>query len=74
VLARMDSNRVHEDFYRAHPDWFARDANGEPYRNTRPLRDVRQQPLLRRIYSVRAPRNHRTFRTRKGSRTTTGPA
>ena len=34
VLARMDSNRAHEDFYRAHPDWFARDANGEPYRNT----------------------------------------
>jgi hypothetical protein len=34
VLARMDSNRVHEDFYRAHPDWMARDAGGEPYRNT----------------------------------------
>jgi hypothetical protein len=34
VLARMDSNRAHEEFFRAHPDWFARDANGEPYRNT----------------------------------------
>jgi hypothetical protein len=34
VLARMDSNRVHEDFYRAHPDWFAVDASGQPYRNT----------------------------------------
>jgi hypothetical protein len=34
VLARMDSNRVHEDFYRAHPDWFALDASGQPYRNT----------------------------------------
>ena len=34
VIARMDSNRVHDDFYQAHPDWFARDANGEPYRNT----------------------------------------
>jgi len=32
VLARMDSNRASEEFYRAHPDWFARDANGEPYR------------------------------------------
>jgi hypothetical protein len=31
VFARMDSNRAHEDFYRAHPDWFARDANGQPY-------------------------------------------
>jgi hypothetical protein len=32
VLARMDSNRAAEDFYRAHPDWFARMQNGEPYR------------------------------------------
>jgi hypothetical protein len=32
VMARMDSNRTAEDFYRAHPDWFARNANGEPYR------------------------------------------
>jgi hypothetical protein len=34
VFARMDSNRVHEDFFRAHPDWMARDANGDPYRDT----------------------------------------
>ena len=33
VLARMDSNRAAEDFFRAHPDWFARDAAGQPYRN-----------------------------------------
>ncbi len=32
VLARMDSNRVHEDFFQAHPDWMARDASGQPYR------------------------------------------
>ncbi len=32
VFARMDSNRAAEDFYRAHPDWFARDAGGNPYR------------------------------------------
>jgi Hypothetical glycosyl hydrolase 6/Beta-galactosidase trimerisation domain len=32
VLARMDSNRTSEDFFRAHPDWFAREANGDPYR------------------------------------------
>ena len=31
VFARMDSNRAHEDFYRAHPDWFAHDADGKPY-------------------------------------------
>jgi hypothetical protein len=32
ILARMDSNRASEEFYRAHPDWFALDANGKPYR------------------------------------------
>ncbi|HEX8038973.1 MAG TPA: beta-galactosidase [Chryseosolibacter sp.] len=32
VFARMDSNRAHEDFFRAHPDWFAVDADGNPYR------------------------------------------
>lgn len=32
VLARMDSNRAHEPMYRAHPDWFAVDFNGRPYR------------------------------------------
>jgi hypothetical protein len=31
VFARMDSNRAHEDFYRAHRDWFAHDADGKPY-------------------------------------------
>jgi len=30
VFARMDSNRAHEEFYRAHPDWFAVDAAGQP--------------------------------------------
>jgi hypothetical protein len=32
VFARMDSNRAHEDFYRAHPGWFAVDAAGKPFR------------------------------------------
>jgi hypothetical protein len=32
VFARMDSNRTHEAFYQAHPDWFAVNAAGEPYR------------------------------------------
>ena len=32
VVARMDSNRTAEDFFQAHPDWFARDRNGNPYR------------------------------------------
>jgi hypothetical protein len=29
----MDSNSAHEDFYRAHPDWFAVDAGGRPFRS-----------------------------------------
>lgn len=32
VLARMDSNRTAEDFYREHPGWFAVDSQGKPYR------------------------------------------
>lgn len=32
VFARMDSNRAHEEFYKAHPDWFAVDLNGNPYK------------------------------------------
>jgi len=32
VMARMDSSRTAEDFYQAHPDWFARTADGNPYR------------------------------------------
>src|SRR4051812_41119495 len=32
VMARMDSNRTEPDFFEAHPDWFARDAGGKPYR------------------------------------------
>lgn len=34
VFARMDSNRAGEEFFRAHPNWFARDAEGRPYRVT----------------------------------------
>jgi len=32
VFARMDSNRAHAEFYQAHPDWFARDKSGNPYK------------------------------------------
>jgi len=32
VLARMDSNRADAAFYLEHPDWFAVDAEGRPYR------------------------------------------
>lgn len=32
VLARMDCNRTAADFLKAHPDWFARQSSGDPYR------------------------------------------
>ncbi|HWE49159.1 MAG TPA: alpha-amylase family protein [Bryobacteraceae bacterium] len=32
VVARMDSNRTAEDFFKTHPDWFTRDRQGNPYR------------------------------------------
>lgn len=32
VFARMDSNRTNEDLYIAHPEWFAIDATGKPYK------------------------------------------
>jgi hypothetical protein len=32
VLARMDSNRAHENLFRAHPDWFAMDSNNQVIR------------------------------------------
>jgi hypothetical protein len=32
VVARMDSSRAHENFHRAHPDWFAVDESGQPHR------------------------------------------
>ena len=32
VIARMDSNRTSEDFFKAHPGWFTRKSNGEPYK------------------------------------------
>ena len=31
VFARMDSNGAGEEMYRAHPDWFTRNAAGRPY-------------------------------------------
>jgi hypothetical protein len=32
VFARMDSNRADEEFFKAHPDWFAIDSSDKPYR------------------------------------------
>src|SRR6188508_3604513 len=32
VMARMDSNRAADDFFQAHPDWFTRNREDQPYR------------------------------------------
>jgi hypothetical protein len=32
VFARVDSGKTDEEFYKAHPDWFAIDAKGNPYK------------------------------------------
>ncbi|MDV3249723.1 beta-galactosidase [Devosia sp. BK] len=32
VIARMDSNRVAQDFYEEHPDWICRKADGSPHK------------------------------------------
>lgn len=32
VFARMDSGKANEEFYKAHPDWFAVDEDGKPYK------------------------------------------
>ena len=63
VMARMDSNRTAEDFFEAHPDWFARDVNGQPYRAAdkyvacinSPYYDEYLPDVLRRSSSARIP-------------------
>lgn len=32
VFARVDSGKTDEEFYKEHPDWFARDEDGSPYK------------------------------------------
>ena len=59
VLARMDSNRVAQDFYEAHPDWICRDINGEPYPPGRQVRHLHRLALLQRVPAGRDARDHR---------------
>ena len=37
VFARMDSNGAGDEVYQAHPDWFTRNAAGQPYRREQTL-------------------------------------
>ncbi|HEU5079065.1 MAG TPA: alpha-amylase family protein [Opitutaceae bacterium] len=63
VQARMDSNRADESFYRAHPDWFAVDANGKPYQVTDlyvacvngPYYDEHIPAILREVATLYSP-------------------
>ena len=63
VLARMDSNRAHQPLYDAHPDWFAVDADGNPYRAGRPVRRLRHRPVLQGLPDRDPRRDHRAQRT-----------
>ena len=72
VMARMDSNRTDEDFFKAHPDWFARDVNGQPYRagdKSSPASIVRTTTITCPMCSARSS----SARGRTGSPTTAGP-
>jgi len=63
VMARMDSNRTTENFYQAHPDWFAIDSEGKPYRAAdkyitcinSPYYDEYLQEVLREIITRSQP-------------------
>ena len=63
VMARMDSNRTAEDFFKAHPDWFTRDSDGSPTArptSTLPASTVRTTTstfpsVLREIIDALAP-------------------
>ena len=66
-----------EDFFRAHPDWFARDAGGNPYRDTgryvtcvnSPYYDEYLPDILREIIERSKPgRLHRQQLERPGAR------
>jgi hypothetical protein len=64
VFARMDSNRTHEAFYKAHPDWFAVDRSGRPYRAGELYVTCINSPVLRRVHPRRLARDHRAVASR----------
>jgi hypothetical protein len=37
IFARIDSNGAGDDVLQAHPDWFTRNATGQPYRREQTL-------------------------------------
>ena len=49
VIARMDSSKVHRDFFDAHPDWIGTQRRRPAPYQWRVLSHVHQQPLLHRI-------------------------
>ena len=65
VMARMDSNRTAEDFFKAHPDWFARDARRQAVSRGRQVHHLHQQPVLRRVPARRPARDHRALAPRR---------
>ena len=58
MFARMDSNGAGEEMYRAHPDWFTRNAAGQPVlRATVVAHAVHQRPVLSRAHPGHPPRD-----------------
>ena len=64
VMARMDSNRTAEDFFKAHPDWFARNSKGEPIRAADKYVACINSPYYDDLPSGRPPRDRGTLTSR----------
>ena len=64
VLARMDSNRATEAFYRAHPDWFYMDSEGRPSVTQGRYQACVNTPFLQRVHPRRAARGDRALPSR----------
>ncbi len=71
VFARMDSNRAHEDLYRAHPDWFAWKATANPTKPTIFSLPASTVLTTRNIFRPSCAKSSSAI-IRKDSRTTVG--
>ena len=61
VMARMDSNRTAEDFFKAHPGLVRARPRRPAVPRRRQVRHLHQQPVLRRVPARRAARDHRAL-------------
>ncbi|GAB3918784.1 hypothetical protein GCM10027613_21410 [Microlunatus endophyticus] len=73
VVARMDSNRVDEAFYRAHPEWICRDIDGQPITVADKWVTCINSPTTGSTFPTSSGRSSNAA-TRMGSPTTVGQA